>query len=600
MFQKLSEYSKLLPDSEMIQYLNEGMPEIYDRGLAICFDENGLYHSVKVLHNRESVIYRSGPSNGTDYTPCCKLAKTTDNRLLKAVKNLLKSGELSSEEEQWLACTINAYEQNMKGIWAEVDEQSRNAQIDGKTHRGYAYWAKIVYGTISPLYEWGSCKRHMQASVAANWKARGGYRKQGTCFVCGQSGKPVFGNFSLLACYNLDKIGSIAGGFKEADGVKNFPVCEECAVRVSGAVIRIENDLTSTMAGQSYMILPYSNSEEIREEMKHLLTQKPDRFKLGGNKQVDLIAQEETFLDEFADYSDQMAFALIFFKQDNAAWRIQAEVQQVLPSRVKSLHEAGRQIFGAEDLTYTDKKGTEKEIRINANLIRSFSEASEAKSEEVFRAWLVALFEHRQIDYRHFLHHLVSRIISVGKRENALIPWALRQAWAFYRYAHLTQFITPNKKGASMEGVAPASPYGQYVLDHPEFFDQPEKVVAFLTGCYVSVVTSVQWRNRRSTPFSKKFVGRLLPPDHLKRLYREGHDKLAQYDALGLVAKTMDPDLAEAWINCGGDWKISNEESTFAFTIGYSLESRIRALSGSKELAEISEFVEEAEKHESN
>ncbi len=598
MFQKLSEYSKLLPNSEMIQYLNEGMPEIYDRGLAICFDEKGHYHSVNVLHNRESVIYRSGPPMGTDYTPCCKLAKTTDNRLLKAAKNLLGSGELSPEEEQWLAITIDSYEQNMKRIWEEVEEQSRNAQIDGKTHRGYAYWAKIANGNISPLYEWDSCKRHMQASVLANWKARGGYRKQGTCFVCGQNEGPVFGNFSLLACYNLDKIGSIAGGFKEADGVKNFPVCEECALRISGAVIRVENDLSSTMAGQSYMILPYSNSEEIREEMKHLLSEKPDRFKLGSSKQFDLIAQEEIFLDEFARHSDQMAFALIFFKQDNAAWRIQAEVQQVLPSRMKSLYDASQEIAEAEDLTYTDKKGNEKRIGINANLIRSFSEASEAKSEGVFRAWLVAIFEHRQIDYRHFLHHLVSRIVSVGRRENALIPWTLRQAWAFYRYACLTGLITPSKKGASMEGMAPASPYGRYVLDHPEFFDRPEKVVAFLTGCYVSVVTSVQYGKRKSTPFAKKFVGRLLPPAHLKRLYREGHDKLAQYDALGLVAKTMDPDLAKAWIKCGGDWKITNEESTFAFTIGYSLESRIRAISGNKELAEISEFVEEAENNE--
>jgi CRISPR-associated protein Csh1 len=599
MFQKLSEYSKVLPDSEMVEYLNEGMPEIYDRGLAICFDENGNYHSVSVLHTRENVIYRSGPSNGTDYTPCCKLAKTTDKRLLKAAKSLLASGEPAPQEGQWLNTTINTYEKNMKRIWEEVEAQSRNAQIDGKTHRGYAFWAKIVNGRISPVYEWNACKRHMQASVLANWNTRGGYREQGTCFVCGQNDKPVFGNFSLLACYNLDKIGSIAGGFKETDGVKNFPVCEDCAIRISGAVIRIENDLTSTMAGQSYMVLPYSNSDEVRAEMKHLLTENPGRFKLGSSKQFDLIAQEESFLEDFAAYSDQMAFALIFFKQDNAAWRIQAEVQQVLPSRMKALYDAGKKVSSAADLTY-DKKGEERPIEINANLIRNFSEASERKSDEIFRAWLIALFEHKQIDYRQFLHHLVSRIVSVGRKDSALIPWTLRQAWAFYRYACLTHLIIPNTKGVSMEGTVPASPYGQYVLEHPEFFDRPEKVVAFLTGCYMSIVTSVQYGKRKSTPFAKKFVGRLLPRDHLKRLYLEGHDKLAQYDALGLVAKTMDPDLAQAWVQCAGDWKITDEEATFAFTIGYSLESRIRKLSGNKELAEISEFVEEAENHEVN
>ncbi len=600
MFQKLSEYSKLLPVSDLIEYLNEGMPEIYDRGLAICFDETGTYHSVKVLHSRQNVIYRSGPSNGTDYTPCCKLAKTTDKRLLKATKSLLESGELPPPEKQWLEATIDSYEQIIEKIWEEVEVQSKNAQIDGRSHRGYAFWAKIINGNVSPVYEWDAAKHHMKTSVLANWEMRGGYSEKGTCFVCGQNDKPVFGNFSLLACYNLDKIGSIAGGFKETNGVKNFPVCEECAMRVSGAVIRIQSDLTSAMAGQSYMVLPYSNSEEVREEMKHLLTKSAGRFKLSNSKQFDLLAQEENFLEDFKGLSDQMAFALIFFKQENAAWRIQAEVQQVLPSRMKALHDAGRQIQSAADLIQTGKNEEEKPIEVNAQLIRNFSEASESKSEEVFRSWLVALFEQKQVGYRQFLHHLVNRIISVGRKESAKLNWTLRQAWAFYRYACLTQLITPNKKGVGMEGVVPASPYGQYITEHPEFFDCPEKAVAFLTGCYMSVVTSVQYSKRKSSPFAKKFVGRLLPRNHLKRLYREGHDKLAQYDALGFVAKTMDPDLAQAWVECGEDWKITNEEATFAFTIGYSLESRIRALSNNNKLAEITEQVEEAEINEPN
>jgi CRISPR-associated protein Csh1 len=598
MFQKLAEYSKLLPDKEVVEYLNEGMPEIYDRGIAICFDEKGNYHSISILHKRKYVIYRSGPPGGTDYTPCCKLAKTTNKRILKAAKNLSESNELSPREKQWLDNSIQSYEQNIEHIWKEVNEQSQNAQLDGKNHRGYAFWAKIENGIIYPVYEWDSCKRNMQQSVLANWETHGGYRENGTCFVCGQNKKPVIGNFSLLACYNLDKIGSIAGGFKKTDGVKNFPVCKDCAIRISGAVINVENYLTSTMAGQSYMVLPYSNSVEVRKEMKHLLTQNPARFKLGSSKQFDLLAQEESFLEDFAEDSDQMAFALIFFKQENAAWRIQAEVQQVLPSRIKALHYAGQKISYSPDLLFYNKKGEETSVQINANLFRNFSEASEKKSEEIFRAWLIALFENKQINYRQFLHHLVGRILSIGRKESSLIPWTLRQAWAFYRYACMTHLINPKEEGVSMEDTVPESPYGQYILDHPGFFDQPEKIVAFLTGCYMSVVTSVQYGKRKSAPFAKKFVGRLLPRDHLKRLYREGHDKLSQYEALGLVAKTMDPDLAQAWVRCGADWKITDEESTFAFTIGYSLESRIRELSKNKELAEISEFVEEVEKNE--
>ena len=110
----------------------------------------------------------------------------------------------------------------------------------------------------------------------------------------------------------------------------------------------------------------------------------------------------------------------------------------------------------------------------------------------------------------------------------------------------------------------------------------------------MSIVTGFQYKKRKSSPFAKKFVGRLLSRDNLKRLYQEGHNKLAQYDALGIVAKTFDPDLAQSWVQCGKDWRISDEETTFAFTIGYSLERRIRTLSGDKALAEITQ-IEESE-----
>lgn len=577
MFQKLYEFSAILPKNEKWECLNEGMPEIYDKGLAVCFDKAGSFASVEILDGNEGVVYRAGPSNGTDYTPCCKLAKTTDKRLLKAVKKLAESADVLEEPElEWLAHTIKSFENDQTRIWDIVKQQEQNSGIDGKTHRGYVFWAKKTGGKIYPVYEWESCKDAMIKAALLNWKEKGGMNNEGTCCVCGNQKIPVFGNFSLLACYNLDKIGSIAGGFKERNGFKNFPVCEECAFEIGRTVILVQNNLTSQMAGQTYMILPYANSDDARIGLFEILKNNPHRFSLG--KQKDLTAEEWRILEEIKD-DDQIAFCLIFFKQDNASWRIQAEVQHVLPSRIKAIYEAFKHIRDASDLL-TEKQDEEKPILVNALLIRNFSEAGDKKSEETFRSWLVALFDHKQIDYKHFLHHLVKRIITVGKRNESLLPWTLRQAWGFYRYARITGLIEPKNKGETMEDIIPESAYGKYLLEHKDFFDRPEKVVAFLTGCYASVVTGVQKQKRNSTPFSKKFVGRLVSEDHLRRLYREGHDKLSQYEALGIVAQTLDPDLASAWVLCGNEWKITDEESTFAFTIGYSLAYRIRKMYG--------------------
>lgn len=129
-----------------------------------------------------------------------------------------------------------------------------------------------------------------------------------------------------------------------------------------------------------------------------------------------------------------------------------------------------------------------------------------------------------------------------------------------------------------MEQALPRSEYGKYISEHPEFFNGPEKTVAFLTGCYVAKVMAAQYRSRDgATPFGKKFFGRLVTKKLLHRLYCEGQDKLAAYDKLGFVMRGIDPDLAHAWIACGDRWELADEDATFAFKLGYSLEHRIRA-----------------------
>jgi CRISPR-associated protein Csh1 len=573
MFHRLYELSRSLPEREPWQRLNEGMPAQYDRGLAICFDRQGEWSSVKTVSGNQGVVYRSGPPNGTDLTSCCKLASNTPNRLLRAAKNLADCDGLVSEKRAWLGSSIASFERNKDDIWAEVQAKRGQAGVDDKEHRGYVYWAQDP--DIKPLYAWPEAKDFLVQQFLAPF-AKGGTRK-GQCSVCGRSNLTVYGNFSVLACYNLDKPGSIAGGFKPVQAHRNLPVCGDCTLALADAATFAETYLSSNMAGQSYMILPYANAPSVREELYHSLREHPDRYRL--SKAHDLVGEELELMGEFAGYGDQLAFALIFFKSDQAAWRIQAEVQQLLPSRMQALHKAIKNITRADDLASEDKKNS-KPLHITAMTFKTFSGTAQEVSADTLRAWLVALFEHRLIDYKNFLHHLVSKLISTGKSKPEFLHWMTRQAWGLYRYAMLTDLITQNeaKEQPSMQEAIPDSAYGRYVETHRDFFNRPELVAAFLSGCYASLVASVQRQERGADPFTKKFIGRLLSRQQLRRLYREGHDKLAQYGKLGYVVKTLDPDLATAWVACEDRWTINDEEATFAFTIGYSLAYRIQQI----------------------
>jgi hypothetical protein len=76
MFQRLHQLARCLPERPAWERLNEGMPDNDDRGLALRFGPDGAWHGVRTYLGNQGVLYRSGPPNGTDFTPCCSLPAT--------------------------------------------------------------------------------------------------------------------------------------------------------------------------------------------------------------------------------------------------------------------------------------------------------------------------------------------------------------------------------------------------------------------------------------------------------------------------------------------------------------------------------------------
>lgn len=584
----------MLPSQEPWRMLNEGMPDNYDRGLAVCFDTNGKYVGIRTLNRSSGVLYRPGPSsNSGPFTPSVKISDKLEKKVqwMFAATGELAGVPVSDDWKVWLDAIPfddgNVVEQVAKDVLVEAKAAGIGEKLpSGKYRSGYLFTARFDNGAIQAVYELEAAKSLMVRQVIELW---GRYcSKDGYCSVCGAGPKTVFGNYAVLACYNLDKPGSIAGGFKDEASVKNFPVCEDCAIRLAATIKFVQDYLTSFMAGQRYMILPYSSHPELRSQLTETLQSHPERFHL--SQQCDLLAAEEDELFKYLQEvgsQDQLAFALVFFdgEPNSAAWRIQAEVQQVLPSRLRRLYEVRRQL-AQDPVLYTlqrdriQKTTDERPFNLTTMTLKALagSELDSKTSGALLRAWLAAIFEGRTIERGPFLRQLVRHLLAVGRREPTKLGWATRQAWAVYRFARAIQLISQGEN--TMPINTPRSAYGAYVQEHRDFFGRSEVAVAFLTGCYASTVASVQRRERGADPFTKKFLGRLLNREHLQRLYQQGHDKLMQYGKLGFVATSLDPDLATAWVECGDKWVVNDEETTFAFTLGYSLAYRIRQLAG--------------------
>lgn len=122
-----------------------------------------------------------------------------------------------------------------------------------------------------------------------------------------------------------------------------------------------------------------------------------------------------------------------------------------------------------------------------------------------------------------------------------------------------------------------ASPYNEFLSIHPEFFNYPAKQAAFLTGCYVAKVLSVQQKERGSQPFLPKFQGMKIDQKKLMKLFSEARSKLIHYGKLGYVIKPgLDTLLARVWTECSR-WDLSSDETTFHFCLGLALDYNISA-----------------------
>lgn len=195
-------------------------------------------------------------------------------------------------------------------------------------------------------------------------------------------------------------------------------------------------------------------------------------------------------------------------------------------------------------------------------------------SRSKFMEYIDAIFSDKTMDEKVVLTDLVKTILATARSEPQYLSSVVRDAFATWMFLNELKILRREKKKMSHELIKADNPYNLFIKEHQDFFDLQEKVVAFLTGCYISKVLYAQGATLGNSPFFKKLRGLKFDRKRLQLLYPESRNKIQQYDAFGLV-KDIDPLLAQAWIDCGNKWGVTDDEATLAFTIGLSLDYNV-------------------------
>ncbi len=282
---------------------------------ALEFDKNFNFKGISVeeFKGESPHIYlykRASGSNAPDFSPTSRITeaeKTFTKKLIRWLENHKKFPEIQKIYEE----LIKNEEDIIKQL-KEFDSQTKDGKILTLKIDG-----KYLYEVENPDF-----KEILLEDYLAKIKEIS--KKDTICSICGEKKDEVFTTSLIYKFYTLDKECYITSGFNKKNAWKNFPVCQDCFLKIDYGKKYVENNLKFKFYRKEYYLIPklILNTPEALEEINEILSMEAGKLTLSKEKRVTLTDDKDEILELLKDYKDVVSFYFLFLKKDNAAERI--------------------------------------------------------------------------------------------------------------------------------------------------------------------------------------------------------------------------------------------------------------------------------------
>jgi len=544
-----------------------------------------------------NILYKRGSSNGPDLTPTCKmtkLKKTFPNKYVawfKTNQNYDTFDEISRRMIRELyEATKNQEESIFQDIQANLDEiQDGKGAVLTPVFVENDSTVKFL-GDFSFFQDFlldSTLKKFRYSQTAKTYSLE----KHKVCAICGENAAEVFGFFTDLKFYNLDKQGMITGGFDYKNAWKNYPVCRSCAFDVRGGFAYICDHLDFTFYGHRYYLIPkMNNPSEYPSILKALETYKEQSFK---EKDIHRITRDEHDLFNYIkELNDNLTFDLFFYSRPQKdVLRILLLIEDVLPSRIARLIKAKSQVDSLEIFNQWTRKDGKPLVSFDFGILRTFfPKPDNMEKDKSFLEITQKIFQGRKIDQLLILNKIMQKVrsefVNSDLRQNFASPEKFSVMKGFMLLLYLTVLNLFDKQAEVMIMDKTMNfPDIQTKEEFPEkldefftrsknFFPDPARRATFLLGVLTRFLLNIQSREKDgATPFRSKLKGLKMNAFDVIGLFPEIIEKLEQYkkNYYGPLETYISKTLLEAGHYSG--WRIPQDELNFLFVLGMNLSS---------------------------
>lgn len=509
----------------------------------------------------EQYLYKEGESKGNNPAPFCPL--TEPKKTLKKISNWLKQcrevkiDDFSLNVSEILNILINEENQIITELLQSIQNIPKNINM---------FFTIKINGNFLGEYEvFRKCflqLKEKKLKKSANI---------GVCSICGETGKEVSGKIDVFKFYTIDKPGFIAGGFKEIDAWKNYPVCMNCKSDLERGRKFLESNLNFKFYGLNYLLIPQLlvGGEYLFEEIIEILSETKKTIALRERIKKKITDDEKEILEYLSKKTDVVVFNFLFLQKQQSAERILLLIEDVLPSRI-------RKIFDAKDYVDTVFQNNQDRGFTFGTIRTFFSKSSEDKRQndldKYFLEIINSVFKGKKINFSFLVKLLMTGI----RRELTKDPqeskfnFRVKDALMSILFFERLNIISFEEEGAMSESI-----FDNIFTKYGKSLSTSAKRGIFLLGVLTQLLLNKQWSERNAKPFIKKLKGLKMDEKDIKALLPEVQNKLEEYEAFDKGKQILAQEISKYFLEAGDNWNMSVDEINFYFACGMNLADEV-------------------------
>ena len=547
---------------EIGRFVSQPTVKIEGKIIFIVLDSNLSFKAIEledfIAEKIDRYLYKTGESKGNRPSPFApinlKEPEKTFQKIVTWFKNAEKTSNLGPEDLNKIRKINNVLQQEKSKILSSIVDQVK--QLPKKS-------TKFLSVRINDKYL-GDFRLFREIfNLNISQRIGRSSSKDRTCSICGEVKDTVSARTHVYQFDTDDKPGFITE-FNKKNYWKNIPVCQECRDLLQKGRDFIKDKLTFKFYGMKYQLIPkfLLGGPEVVEEILEILSDTHKSISLKERTVKRLTDDENEILEYLSKKEDVLTLNILFLESQRSAERILLLIEDVFPSRLKT-------IFDAKN--YVDKLFNEE---FNFGKVRSFFYKSDEDKRETdldkyFLEIVDSIFRGQRIDFN-FLVKFFMQNIRRDFMNNEFYLFKIRDArmcMVFFEKLGLINFEEVNMEPNLFDEIF--NKYGKSL-------NAPEKRGIFLLGALTQMLLNKQYSERESKPpFMKKLKSLKMDEKDIKALLPEVQNKLEEYETFDKGKRLIAQEASKYLLQAGDGWRMSVDEINFYFACGMNLYEKI-------------------------